>query len=155
MVLRVQPDRRPRPACDAEPASKLFSGDFPKVCLSRVRSATSRFKRELSYRARHPVICVGNFTAGGGGKTPTALAVALLLKAMGKRPAFLTRGYGGSAKGVVRVDGQDAAEVGDDRRMRIVRVRTAQFLGTYQGFHTRWPGSSELKRRFYYPEESR
>lgn len=35
----------------------------------------------------------------------------------------------------------------------IVRFRTAQFLGTYQGFHTRWPGSSELKRRFYYPEE--
>lgn len=36
----------------------------------------------------------------------------------------------------------------------IVRFRTAQFVGTYQGFRTRWPGSSELKRRFYYPEGS-
>ncbi len=36
---------------------------------------------------------------------------------------------------------------------QILRFRTAQFIGTYQGFRTRWPGSSELKRRFYYPEE--
>jgi glycosyltransferase involved in cell wall biosynthesis len=35
----------------------------------------------------------------------------------------------------------------------ILRFRMAQFLGTYRGFHTRWPGSSDLKRRFYYPEE--
>jgi len=34
----------------------------------------------------------------------------------------------------------------------IFRFRLAQFVGTYQGFHTRWPGSSDLKRRFYYPE---
>jgi len=34
----------------------------------------------------------------------------------------------------------------------ISRFRVAQFAGTYKGFHTRWPGSSELKRRFYYPD---
>ena len=34
----------------------------------------------------------------------------------------------------------------------IVGFRLAQFWGTYRGFHTRWPASSELKRRFYYPE---
>ena len=34
----------------------------------------------------------------------------------------------------------------------IVSFRIAQFWGTYKGFHTRWPASSELKRRFYYPE---
>lgn len=34
----------------------------------------------------------------------------------------------------------------------IVRFRLAQFAGTYQGFHTRRPPSSELKQRFYYPE---
>ncbi len=78
------------------------------------RAAASRLDAQPTYRSSLPVICIGNFTAGGGGKTPTALAVVLLLKAMGKRPAFLTRGYGGSAKGVVRVDGQDATEVGDE-----------------------------------------
>lgn len=78
------------------------------------RAAASRLGAKPTYRSSLPVICIGNFTAGGGGKTPTALAVASLLKEMGKHPAFLTRGYGGSAKGVVRVDGQDAAEVGDE-----------------------------------------
>lgn len=34
----------------------------------------------------------------------------------------------------------------------ITRFRLSQFAGTYQGFHTRKPMSSELKRRFYYPE---
>ncbi len=35
----------------------------------------------------------------------------------------------------------------------IVTFRLAQFWGTYRGFHTRWPSSSELKRRFYYPDD--
>jgi glycosyltransferase involved in cell wall biosynthesis len=35
----------------------------------------------------------------------------------------------------------------------IVTFRLAQFWGTYRGFHTRWPSSSDLKRRFYYPDE--
>jgi tetraacyldisaccharide 4'-kinase len=81
------------------------------------RAAASRLDAQPTYRSSLPVMCIGNFTAGGGGKTPTALAVASLLKEMGKRPAFLTRGYGGSAKGVVRVDGQDATEVGDEARL--------------------------------------
>ena len=34
----------------------------------------------------------------------------------------------------------------------IVRFRVSQFAGTYQGFHMRRPPSSDLKRRFYYPE---
>ena len=37
-----------------------------------------------------------------------------LLKSMGKAPAFLTRGYGGNAKGVVPVAGHEAKEVGDE-----------------------------------------
>jgi rhamnosyltransferase len=35
----------------------------------------------------------------------------------------------------------------------IVGFRLAQLWGTYRGFHTRWPSSSELKRRFYYPDD--
>ena len=39
-----------------------------------------------------PVICVGNVTLGGAGKTPTALALAGLMRDIGGRPAFLSRG---------------------------------------------------------------
>jgi len=68
------------------------------------------------YRSRLPVICIGNFTAGGGGKTPTAIAITKLLIDMGEKPAFLTRGYGGRIIGPHIVEpGKDLAEqVGDE-----------------------------------------
>jgi tetraacyldisaccharide 4'-kinase len=61
-----------------------------------------------------PVLCVGNFTVGGSGKTPTAIAVARLLSRCGRRPFFLSRGYGGRLAGPVRVDAQPADMVGDE-----------------------------------------
>ncbi len=79
------------------------------------RVAERRFAQATPYRSRLPVICIGNFTAGGGGKTPTAIAIAALLKELGAKPAFLTRGYGGTAKGAVFVkQDHSAAEVGDE-----------------------------------------
>ena len=42
-----------------------------------------------------PVLCVGNFTLGGAGKTPTAMMLAQMLADEGERPFFLSRGYGG------------------------------------------------------------
>ncbi|MBB4304203.1 tetraacyldisaccharide 4'-kinase [Rhodobium orientis] len=63
-----------------------------------------------------PVICVGNFTMGGAGKTPVALAVVRMLLAAGKTPAVLTRGYGGRLKGPVLADPEvhTAAHIGDE-----------------------------------------
>lgn len=68
-------------------------------------------------RAGAPVICLGNFTLGGAGKTPAALMVASRLAAMGATPAFLSRGYRGALSGPtpLRVGpGHTAAEVGDE-----------------------------------------
>ncbi|MBN9318168.1 MAG: tetraacyldisaccharide 4'-kinase [Caulobacterales bacterium] len=62
-----------------------------------------------------PVICVGNFTVGGVGKTPIVRALALRLAGA----HGLSRGYGGSLEGPVRVDPtvHTAAEVGDEALM--------------------------------------
>ena len=65
-------------------------------------------------RAPVPVICVGNFTLGGAGKTPTAVALARILLAAGHHPFFLSRGYGGRVTGPVRVANQPADEIGDE-----------------------------------------
>jgi tetraacyldisaccharide 4'-kinase len=66
-------------------------------------------------RADVPVICVGNLTVGGAGKTPTAIAIARLLLAAGEKPMFLTRGYGGRLAGPVMVDpAHTAIQVGDE-----------------------------------------
>jgi tetraacyldisaccharide 4'-kinase len=63
-----------------------------------------------------PVICIGNLTHGGAGKTPTAIAVAQMLQRAGHHPFFLTRGYGGRVAGPARVDtaAHIAADVGDE-----------------------------------------
>jgi len=62
------------------------------------------------------IICIGGLTVGGAGKTPMALRVERLLAATGRRPVFLTRGYGGSLAGPVTVDPtrHTAREVGDE-----------------------------------------
>lgn len=78
-------------------------------------SAASRLRRS-GRRVGVPVLCVGNVTVGGAGKTPTAIAIASLLRNRGWRPAFLTRGYGGQLAGPVRVDPERHRfpEVGDE-----------------------------------------
>jgi tetraacyldisaccharide 4'-kinase len=74
--------------------------------------------REPGRRVDAPVICVGNFVVGGAGKTPTAIALAHLLRSIGERPHFLTRGYRGklSSPRPLSVDParHGAADVGDE-----------------------------------------
>src|SRR5262245_9022252 len=71
--------------------------------------------RRKGYRAGVPIICIGNPTLGGAGKTPTALAVARMLKAANERPVFLSRGYGGRQRGplLVAPNRDRALDVGD------------------------------------------
>lgn len=63
-----------------------------------------------------PVWCVGNITIGGSGKTPFAIMLAEELKKRGKKPAFLSRGFGGAVRtDVVKVmPTHTSLEVGDE-----------------------------------------
>jgi tetraacyldisaccharide 4'-kinase len=75
----------------------------------------ARFARAKPYRSRLPVVCVGNLTAGGTGKTPLTLYLCERLRGSGLNPAVLTRGYGSAEAGprwVAPGDGADA--VGDE-----------------------------------------
>lgn len=65
------------------------------------------------FKADIPVICVGNITAGGTGKTPCAIALAALYA--DKKVCFLTRGFGGSHQGTTLIEkADDSALFGDE-----------------------------------------
>ena len=62
-----------------------------------------------------PLLCVGNLTVGGAGKTPTAIAIAQHLIERSVSVFFLTRGYGGKLKGPVLVQpNHTPQQVGDE-----------------------------------------
>lgn len=97
------------------------TGDWRARALQPVANlygwvAVQRFALARPYRADLPIICVGNFTAGGTGKTPMSLLLAELLTELGERPAFLSRGYAGRLAGPIWVDRSihNAADVGDE-----------------------------------------
>jgi len=68
------------------------------------------------WQAPIPVICVGNITAGGQGKTPMAISICKALKLNNKTVHFISRGYGGSLRGPFLVDPNvnTSSEVGDE-----------------------------------------
>jgi tetraacyldisaccharide 4'-kinase len=96
------------------------AGPWPRLLapMAALNSALGRARRRLVHPATAgvPVICIGNLTAGGTGKTPTAIAIARLLAEKNLAVQFLTRGYGGRLTGPVSVDAgvHEAAEVGDE-----------------------------------------
>lgn len=77
-------------------------------------------RRRMTYARREkidiPVLCVGNFTVGGAGKTPVAIALAKQARRMQLSPGFLSRGFGGSfpAPHVVDAHHDSARHVGDE-----------------------------------------
>jgi len=105
-------------------APRFWSGprpDWRAACLwplslPYAAIAGRRFARPPAARAPVPVVCVGNPTVGGSGKTPAAILIARLLAALGRRPVFLSRGYGANVAQPTVVDAavHGAAEVGDE-----------------------------------------
>lgn len=98
-----------------EPAG-LRSGLLAPLAAVWEFGARRRIQRGKWERVGAPVVCIGNLTVGGAGKTPTAVAVAQRLSEAGMSPHFLTRGYRGSETGPVLVDERKhrASDVGDE-----------------------------------------
>lgn len=80
-----------------------------------------RWKLTTPTKVKVPVICIGNVTAGGAGKTPIVIALAQALVAQGKQVHILSRGYKGtlSTARPVRVNTlqHNALQVGDEPLM--------------------------------------
>ncbi len=84
-----------------------------------------------------PVICVGNITAGGSGKTPSIIALHKLLtqNKIFNAPYFLSRGYGGISSNAARCISvhDDAKEVGDEPLLLASHSKTIISVNRHQG----------------------
>ncbi len=104
-------------------APKFWQGPEAGTRAMLLRPASALYGAIVVRRLRRtgvhldvPVICIGNFTAGGTGKTPVVLSIARMLRERGLRPALLSRGFGRVGHGLVKVDPvrHSALEVGDE-----------------------------------------
>ena len=79
-------------------------------------SVLAREARAKPFRPKARVLCVGNLTAGGSGKTPVAIAISHILATAGRKITFLSRGYGGRLHGPLEIDPahHSATDVGDE-----------------------------------------
>jgi tetraacyldisaccharide 4'-kinase len=106
-------------------AAKTFAALLSPCGALYGASVRLRESRARPYRARARVICVGNLTAGGSGKTPVAIALGNLLAGHGN-VVFLSRGYGGRLEGPVIVDASrhTARDIGDEPLLLARRHKT-------------------------------
>lgn len=95
-----------------------------------------RFAAARPMQGPVPVLCVGNLVVGGAGKTPVALALGRRLAEKGSNVHFLTRGYGGRARGPLRVDPgrHDYQDVGDEALLLAERCPTWVSRNRPQGY---------------------
>ena len=105
-------------SCEAAPLTRLL---LTPLAMLYAGVTERRIAKTQPLRLSIPVICVGNLTAGGTGKSPVAAGLRDMLKARypGTRIATLSRGYGGALKGPLKVDvsTHTASDVGDEPLM--------------------------------------
>lgn len=95
-------------------------GPLPRLLspLSAVTAAVTALRlRRKGWFCPVPVICVGNATLGGAGKTTVALDLSRRLVAHGWGVHVLLRGYGGSARGLHWVAPDEPASVAGDEAL--------------------------------------
>jgi tetraacyldisaccharide 4'-kinase len=79
-----------------------------------------------TYRAKVPVIVVGNFTVGGTGKTPVVIALTQALQANGYIPAIVSRGFRRyNARNLVVTHDSMPADVGDEPLLMKLSTKAA------------------------------
>jgi len=92
------------------------------------------------------ILCVGNVTLGGAGKTPVVLALAKTAGEMGIRVGVVSRGYGGRLAGPILVDPRHhtADEVGDEPLLLAAQAPTWISRDRVQGALAAQRDGSEL-----------
>lgn len=89
--------------------------------LSALRRLAYRRSWLASTRLSVPVVVVGNIVAGGAGKTPLTLWLAQALRAAGRRPGIVSRGYGRTGTEIRKVDVQDTVSAVGDEPLLLAR----------------------------------
>lgn len=93
-----------------------------------------RLKFKKTQKVDIPVICIGNLTAGGTGKTPTAISLAIMLQNAGLHPNFLSRGYHGTLQNTqVNPSKHTPQQVGDEPLLLAQIAPTFINADRYQG----------------------
>ncbi len=96
-------------------AAPIIRAALKPLAWIYARAAARRLKTTESLDVGIPVICVGNATMGGTGKTPVATYLLKSLRRLNIEAHGLTRGYGGQEKGPIPVQKtHSAADVGDE-----------------------------------------
>ena len=80
-----------------------------------------RIKYNKSKKVSIPVICIGNLTAGGTGKTPVSISIASILQQQGFNPFFVSRGYGGKLKNIQVDNNKHTAQQCGDEPLLLAR----------------------------------
>lgn len=104
------------PAFWDHPKPSLFARLLQPLGAAYARATAKRLTQGNRMQLDVPVICIGNINAGGTGKTPTVIATTEYLRDLYLEPHVVSRGYGGTLEGPVRVDParHSAAQVGDE-----------------------------------------
>jgi tetraacyldisaccharide 4'-kinase len=95
--------------CILWPLSQVYK------CLAFVHKSLYRIGLLKTQKVSVPVIVVGNITAGGGGKTPTVIALVQHLQAQNINVGVISRGYGRASTECLEVKRDSKiSDVGDE-----------------------------------------